>query len=330
MVKVSVIIPNYNHAKFLEQRISSVLEQSFQDFEVIIMDDCSTDDSIEIIEKFKNHPKISKLIYNDVNSGSTFKQWEKGLKFAKGSLIWIAESDDYCNKEFLNKLVPKFSPNTNIVYCQSFKTNRDDNVKGSWYSWTKDLKGGEIFNNNFVINGVEYIKKFLIFKNTIPNASAVLFRKTAYIEVGGVTEDIKTNNDWLLWLKMLCLGDISYVAEPLNYFRYHENSVIAMTRKNANNEFLGIYCIVLRTFFEKFIKNLKGEGMAEILKINRRLTIYDVSNESIFLFKKRMILKALKNLLKTVSLDITVIGHFYKLTIHYISNNLSKPSDRKV
>ena len=64
LTMVSVIIPNYNHAPFLVERIESVLNQSYPDFEVIILDDCYTDSSKEIIEKYRNNPKISQIIYN--------------------------------------------------------------------------------------------------------------------------------------------------------------------------------------------------------------------------------------------------------------------------
>ena len=77
MPNVSVIIPNYNHALYLQVRLDSVFNQTYQDFEVIILDDCSTDNSREIIEKYANNPKTSHIIFNDVNSGSTIKQWEK-------------------------------------------------------------------------------------------------------------------------------------------------------------------------------------------------------------------------------------------------------------
>lgn len=93
-MNVSVIIPNYCHARFLNQRIDSVLNQTYSDYEVIILDDCSTDNSREIIESYRNHPKISHIVYNEKNSGSTFIQWEKGFELARGEYIWIAESDD--------------------------------------------------------------------------------------------------------------------------------------------------------------------------------------------------------------------------------------------
>ena len=91
---VSIIIPNYNHAKFLDERIQSVLNQTYQNFELIILDDKSSDNSVEVINQYKDDPRVSSIIINKDNSGSTFKQWYKGIEIAKGEIIWIAESDD--------------------------------------------------------------------------------------------------------------------------------------------------------------------------------------------------------------------------------------------
>src|ERR1700688_37050 len=81
MPKVSVIIPNYNHAPYLRQRIDSVLQQSFQDLEVILMDDCSTDGSRSIISEYTTDSRV-RTVFNAENSGSTFKQWNKGVRMA--------------------------------------------------------------------------------------------------------------------------------------------------------------------------------------------------------------------------------------------------------
>lgn len=83
---VSVIIPNYNHAQFLDERIQTVLNQTYQNFELIILDDKSTDNSLEVINKYKNDPHVSEIVVNEENSGSTFKQWHKGFELAKGLL----------------------------------------------------------------------------------------------------------------------------------------------------------------------------------------------------------------------------------------------------
>lgn len=114
---VSVIIPNYNHAPFLKERIDSVLNQTYRNFEVILLDDCSTDNSREIIESYRGQEKISHIEYNAANSGSTFKQWEKGINFAKGEWIWIAESDDVADINFINELIVE--TDAEMVYCNS-------------------------------------------------------------------------------------------------------------------------------------------------------------------------------------------------------------------
>ena len=202
---VSVIIPSYNHEKFLKERIDSVLNQTFQDFELIILDDLSPDNSREIIESYRAHPKVSQIIYNEKNSGSTFFQWNKAvLSLAKGEFIWIAESDDVADPKFLEALVPMLQQNSEVVlaYSQSAKMDSEGKITGSWSEWTQDLVEGNYFNASFQMNGQEYIEKFLIHKNTIPNASAVLFRRKTYVEIGGAVVDMKTNGDWDLWLKL--------------------------------------------------------------------------------------------------------------------------------
>lgn len=135
---VSVIIPNYNHASFLQQRIDTVLAQTYSDFEVILLDDCSTDDSRQVIEQYRHHPKVSGIIYNETNSGNTFQQWEKGIALAKGEWIWIAESDDYADPGFLATLIHNAAKGEAIVlsYCQSNEVDENNIIPGTMSSWT--------------------------------------------------------------------------------------------------------------------------------------------------------------------------------------------------
>src|SRR5476649_961009 len=100
---VSVIIPNYNHEPYLEQRINSVLNQTYKNIEVIILDDNSTDSSRQVIERYRADTQIKHIVYNHTNSGSPFIQWKKGIDLAKGKYIWMAESDDYSDLTFLEK-----------------------------------------------------------------------------------------------------------------------------------------------------------------------------------------------------------------------------------
>ena len=130
MPRVSVIIPNYNHARFLEERVQSVLDQTFQDFEIIFLDDASTDGSREVFSSLARDVRVRKTIFNDRNSGSTYKQWNRGCREAEGDLLWIAESDDYSDPAFLETLAGALDahPEAGLTFCQS----RIVNEAGTW------------------------------------------------------------------------------------------------------------------------------------------------------------------------------------------------------
>jgi len=235
MPKVSVIVPNYNHERFLEKRIQSVLDQTYQDFELIILDDASPDNSKQVIENFLGDQRI-RTIYNQTNSGSTFKQWNKGICEAKGEYIWLAESDDYADECLLAELVAKLEqyPNVGIAQCQSWQIDEHDNILCSMADSTADLNETR-WQQDFVNNGKDECNKYLIVRCTIPNASAVLIRKSIYDQVGGADEKLRLCGDWMLWAKMLLISDIAFVGKPLNYFRTHSNTVRSNSERNALN-----------------------------------------------------------------------------------------------
>lgn len=220
----SVIIPNYNHARFLVQRIESVINQTFQDFEIIILDDCSTDNSKEIIEQYRDSPKVSKIIYNKINSGSPFKQWERGINLARGEWIWIAESDDWVDNIFLEELIQfaERDPMLGMVYCQSFDIDESGKILLSRIEWTKSIPD-KIWENDFIIQGSKF-KKYLFQKNVIPNVSACIIRKdiisTIFLNNPDIT-DYKMTGDWFVWLLLANNAEIKigFINEHLNYFR---------------------------------------------------------------------------------------------------------------
>jgi glycosyltransferase involved in cell wall biosynthesis len=234
MPKVSVIIPNYNHARFLEQRIDSVLNQTFQDFEIILLDDRSTDNSKDIFAEYANHPKISHSIFNEINSNSTFKQWNKGIALATGEYIWIAESDDYAASRFLTELVPILDRHQNVglAYCQSYLVDETSKILSPNFLACTDCLDRERWTANYLNHGKNECEDFLAGKNTIPNASAVLIRKSVYLAaVDRGNEVFKVAGDWFTWSKILLASDVYFIAESLNYFRSCEGSVSRKTAK---------------------------------------------------------------------------------------------------
>ena len=215
---ISVIIPNYNHASFLDERIQSVLNQTYQNYEVIILDDKSTDNSLEVIYKYRENKKVSQIIINDKNSGSPFFQWNKGLLAAKGDLIWIAESDDSCDVHFLEALEKEFEKDKQLVYsfCRSRKMNESSELEGVHF-------GGIRFPGSS-IRGSLFIKKYLLWGNYVVNASSVLFRKNDALQVDKSYQNFKGSGDWFLWVMLAEKGNVSVVDKPLNYTRHHSSN----------------------------------------------------------------------------------------------------------
>lgn len=228
---VSVIIPNYNYARYIENRIQSVLNQTFQNFELILLDDASSDESITIIEQYRNHPKVSHVEINASNSGSPFLQWEKGISLARGKYIWIAEADDLADKDFLSLTVRALDENPGATVAITMSHLIDGNGIPS------TLKPYEFFdedNSIHIYDGDSYLATRMLFQNSCYNASMTLFRKDAYNNVVDKTYlKMRYAGDWYFWVVMINNHQIAEIRKRLNYFRLHSAST---TRKGAKTD----------------------------------------------------------------------------------------------
>ena len=212
---VSVIIPNYNHATFLQERLDSVIHQTYTNFEVIILDDASTDLSKMIIEQYRNHPKVKQIVYNESNSGSTFIQWKKGIELALGEYIWIAESDDYCEKNFIESLINNIDKNTVIAYCQSICIDNVENI--IFQSQAPKLLQ--------IVNGKNFIQHNMLSGNTIFNASMCIWKKNTFYLISNEYLNYKFCGDWVFWSELSLFGDILISGKVLNYYRSNPTGV---------------------------------------------------------------------------------------------------------
>lgn len=140
----------------MDERIESILHQTYQNFEIIILDDCSPDNgaSKAVIEKYRDNPHVSHIEYNEQNSGSTFRQWNKGFSLAKGDFIWIAESDDSCNEVLLESLVTRLvmHPVASVAFCQSLAFVKEKGDMGyAGYNNNKDVVFYDYIAKTFII-----------------------------------------------------------------------------------------------------------------------------------------------------------------------------------
>lgn len=229
---VSVIIPNYNHSLYLKERIDSVLNQDYSNIEVILLDDCSSDNSVEIIESYRDNPKISQICINAQNTGSTFRQWEKGINMAKGEYIWIAESDDSAESSLLSTLMNGLieNPSSVLGFCNSIYIDANSKVIQQYVDIDDTFKA--IYT---VHNGVDFIKTKMLYNNRIYNASAVVFKKNAWAKVDKQYMNYRLCGDWYFWLSILLQGNVLWVHRAYNKFRKHEREVTPKALKSGIN-----------------------------------------------------------------------------------------------
>jgi len=268
---VSVIIPNYNHHNFLVQRIDSVLSQTYQDIEVIILDDCSTDNSWEIIEKYRSNFKVSEIVYNKENSGSVFRQWKRGIDLAKGEYIWIAESDDFAEPELLSKMIPVLEKDKEIglIYCNS-KVIYAESINNKRYESLNDLRtnmfNSTLWNHSFSMVGTEFLSKYLSKKCVINNASAAIFRKNALNHSKTNLEYFKYAGDWAVYVDIALTNKIAFFNEMLSNYRDHESNA---SKKAFNNYQINYENYSIISSYYNYLVGKDNSGFKYIFMIRR-------------------------------------------------------------
>lgn len=229
--RISVIVPNYNYAQYLPERLSSIIKQTYPVFEIIFLDDCSTDKSVSVARKILESAGIDyRVVINEQNSGSVFRQWKKGVELATGTHIWIAEADDSCDADFLTEVTNGFrTPGVVISYCESQQMDGAGNILSKNYlDYVRDVDTTH-WLMPFTREGREEISNSLCVKNTIPNVSAVLFKKNNIESVLEIYMDLicsyRIAGDWLVYTLVLENGKIAFSTASLNKHRRHNRSV---------------------------------------------------------------------------------------------------------
>lgn len=223
---VSVIIPNYNHAPYLDERIKSVLNQTYTNFELIVLDDCSTDNSLDVIRKYEGDKRFTAVVRNEVNAGSPFSQWKKGISIAKGDIIWIAESDDACDETFLEELVYFYQKNSLVM---AFTLSKRMNSSGIIYETIQ--KG---ISEDIIMKGNDYISNHI---SLITNASSCIFSRACALKIDNNYSEYKGTGDWLFWTGIASQGNVGVLAKPLNYYRVYSNNTTSKMFSNGHDFF---------------------------------------------------------------------------------------------
>jgi glycosyltransferase involved in cell wall biosynthesis/GT2 family glycosyltransferase len=229
--KMSVVVPNYNYAHHLPQRIASILNQSLPVWEIIFLDDKSSDDSLAVAQKLLHNCSVRyRIVENEANSGSVFAQWQKGVELAEGDIVWIAEADDWAARDFLKVAAAAFDDSDVAVsYAQSHQVSGEGEIlSASYLDYVIDVDPAR-WRRPFVTAGSDELANGLSVKNTLPNVSGVLFRRDALQRVLSKHMDeiraYRVAGDWCVYARMAGEGKFAYDPRPLNYHRRHAESV---------------------------------------------------------------------------------------------------------
>jgi hypothetical protein len=248
LAKVSVVVPNYNYEQFLPARLESIYAQTHPLFEVLALDDVSTDESLGVLARYAEQTgNMFRLEANAVNSGSGYRQWDKGAQMARGDYVWMAEADDLAAPEFLGEALALLeSSGAAFVFCDSRQVDEYDKLLGESYRWYFETLEKGAFARSFVMEGPEFVRRFLSVKNIIMNVSGVLWRRDAFLTALEATraehETLRVASDWKMYvIAALRCGPVGYVAKPLNTHRRHSASVTHA--RNAEQHYAEIVAV---------------------------------------------------------------------------------------
>lgn len=220
---ISIIVTSYNHAEYLKQRLDTLINQTYKNKEIIVIDDSSTDSSQEILENYTNTPGIQ-LIYLSKNMGYAYV-CNYGVSLACGEYIMFAECDDFNEPNHIETLYKNIrsSEEIGVVYSRSKIVDSKGKVFGD------DFRGNPISFRKYCSKDIliprRKMQRFLLNSCVIPNMSAVLFRRKYFSAVRGFSQSFKVCADWDFWCRMAQICDFFYVTDALNNFRRHATTV---------------------------------------------------------------------------------------------------------
>ena len=223
--KVSVLMSVYNGSQYLAESIESILEQTFGNFEFVIINDCSTDNTEAILARYAEQDERIKLFTNDKNLGLT-KSLNKGLNLAKGEYIARQDADDVSLPKRLEKQVALLDkePEVVLVSCDI------EVIDAEGYFVKYEKRSCPRF----------WVAWYLMFYNHIGGHSQVVFRRKSAIELGGYCENYRYAQDYEFWCRLIKVGEIVILPEVLHQLRRHGKGITSEKRPEQLNYALNI------------------------------------------------------------------------------------------
>ncbi len=226
--QASLVVASYNHANFLSRRMDSLIGQTYEDVDILVIDDKSPDTSVEILRRYESHSRV-RLVLREENGGWVAVS-NQGVDMSCGEYVLFANCDDDCDPHMVERLVDALQrhPTAGIAFCRSWMVDEQDRVLGDDFS-IRESKFRERCSNDTLLSGQE-ASRFLLHSCVIPNLSAALFRRECFDRVGKLSSAYRVCCDWDLFFRVAAEYDVAYVSEPLNRFRQHQQTIRSVTK----------------------------------------------------------------------------------------------------
>jgi hypothetical protein len=216
---VAVFIPTYNSAPFLGKAIESVLGQTFSDYELLILDDASTDQTSKVVEPYLSHSQVTYL-RNETNLGMA-ANWNKGISLSRGKYVAKLDADDFYHPDFLQGIVSLLekNPSVGLAFCgvHWIIPNGANSFLPYTSSW---VTSGPVFQANL-------LRRF------VTHSATICVRRECYERLGGFIEKMRIHADWEMWTRITAHYDIAYVDKILASMVRHPNSCTSQSKKDT-------------------------------------------------------------------------------------------------
>ena len=234
MVNVSICIPTYNGARYLEACLDSVLSQTYKDIEILVVDDGSTDATFEILERYAANDQRIRLVRNEQNLGLV-GNWNRCIELARGEWIKFIFQDDLIAPNCLERLIAASAQGVPFIACKRgylFDENISNDVQQFYFDNQRLIDS--IFPNSCSISAQEYCQLALdrIGMNFVGEPTSVMLKKNVFEQYGLFNPHLIMSCDLEYWTRVAIHTGLIYVSENLATFRVHKGATSATNRAN--------------------------------------------------------------------------------------------------
>jgi glycosyltransferase involved in cell wall biosynthesis len=238
---VTAVVPSYRHGAFIRRRIESILAQTYRGFELIVIDDCSQDESDAVIRQLQKEHGFA-YIRNERNSGTPFAAWERAAGMARGRFLWICESDDVAEPRFLETAVAALDgdEDATLFYCDSNVIDAEGRITGHTDDYFHGIWKETRWDRSFTSEGSDELRNYQVRGQTVPNMSSALIRTSTFrAAYTPFLKRLKLTGDWLFIGLVMKRGRVIYRKETHSNFRSHgDTSRASVASARSQAEFI--------------------------------------------------------------------------------------------